>query len=276
MNKVKMRDLEALAEYQHYLWNNPKLTFLFFELTDVCNLNCRHCGSRCTAYNSTWLPFEIVEKILVSVAGHYKPSEIMVCLTGGEPLLHSDVFRVIRRAKELGFRCGMTTNGTLITERVAAQLVQNGLDTITVSLDGMKPSHDDFRQLQGSFDKTVQGIRCLKNAGIEPEVLTVIHKGNIGQMEELYFFLKEKEVLSWRLTNVDPIGRAKESDLLLNGSEWRQLLDFIQARRFDPETPMEVTYGCSHFLPLEYERMTRDHYFQCVAGTKVEIGRAHV
>lgn len=266
---VKMQNLLDVAAYQRHLWDRPKLKFLFFELTDVCNLNCKHCGSRCTANNTTWLPFEMVEKTLVSVANHYDPSEILVCLTGGEPLLHRDVFHVIRCSKRLGFRCGMTTNGTLITERVAEKLVLSGLDTITVSLDGTKGSHDAFRKQNGSFEKAVQGIRWLKEAGIEPEALTVVHSGNIGQLKDLFSFLEEEQVLSWRLTNVDPIGRAKDSGLLLNGTEWKELLEFIQKMRFDPCTTMDVSYGCAHFLPLKYERMTRDHYFQCVAGTKV-------
>lgn len=53
------------------------------------------------------------------------------------------------------------------------------------------------------------------------------------------------------------------------GEELRFLLDYMQAKRFDPAAPVEVTYGCSHFLTLPYERMVRDNYFLCGAGTMV-------
>ncbi|WP_155994881.1 hypothetical protein [Butyrivibrio sp. WCE2006] len=52
--------MKELADYQRNLWRKPKLTYLFFELTDRCNLNCMHCGSKCLSTNATYLDLQII------------------------------------------------------------------------------------------------------------------------------------------------------------------------------------------------------------------------
>lgn len=267
---IKEQDMRALAEYQRSLFVHPKLEFLFFEMTDQCNMHCRHCGSSCEEANSTYLPYDVIERTLHRVAEVYDSKTIMVNFTGGEPMLHSGIFRSIRAAHDLGFFVGMTSNGTLIDKEKALRLVQAGLNTISISIDGIGKVHDDFRNKTGSFELAIAGIRALKDAGIEPQPITVVHKGNIGQMEELYHFMNQNEIASWRLTNIDPIGRARSnSDLLLDADELKTLYDFIFEKRMSTESPMEIEYGCSHFLTFEYEKMLRDFYFQCLAGTKL-------
>lgn len=110
----------------------------------------------------------------------------------------------------------------------------------------------------------------MQRFGIEPQVISVIHKKNILHLESMYAFFYKLGINSWRIVNVDPIGRAlANKDLLLNGDELRKLFDFIQQKRFDPSVKMEVTYGCSHYVTIKYERNIRDFYFQCGAGTLV-------
>lgn len=262
--------MKQLASYQRQLWLRPKLTFLFFELTDQCNLNCRHCGSSCSGGNRTFLPFEVAEKTLRRVADYYDPRQIMICLTGGEPLLHPRCVDVVRLSAALGFPVGITSNGTLIDDQTASTLVQAGLDTISISVDGIEETHDQLRNSKGCFERAIVGIKALQANGIEPQIMSVIHKQNLPQLEEMYSYFHVLGIYSWRLTNVDPIGRAREENkLLLDGNELKRLYDFIQWARMDSGGDMEVTYGCSHFVSLQYERMIRDSYFQCGAGTQV-------
>ena len=265
--RIKKENMTELAAYQRHLWKHPRLTYLFFELTNQCNLACRHCGSSCVSTNRNYLPFDIIEKVLREVAAKYNTENIMICPTGGEPMLHPDVYRVIFTARSLGFPVGMTTNGTLIDDHAARKLTAAGLTTVAVSIDGVEAVHDALRSSVGSFGHAMDGIHALRNAGIEAQAVTVVHKGNIGQLEELYEYLKKDGCYSWRLTGVDPIGRARNKEgLILDGEELAQLLVFIRCCRYDPENEMEVTLGCSHFLGFDYENEVRDFYFQCGAG----------
>lgn len=267
---IKESDMTKLAAYQDELRKIPKLRYLFLELTDRCNLNCMHCGSKCTGNNSTYLEYSIIEKTLNRVADKYNASEIMICITGGEPFLHPDIYKIIYLSRGLGFSVGITSNGTLIGSKQAKMIKKAGLNTITISIDGIGDVHNSFRCSTHAFEKAIKGCRNLKDVGIEPQALTVVHKNNLFQLEEIFDFLVEERFYSWRLVNMDPIGRAAlQNQLLLDGKDLRCLFDFIKDKRFNTDTDMEVTYGCSHFATMEYENEIRDFYFQCGTGTMV-------
>ena len=161
----------------------------------------------------------------------------------------------------------MTTNATLIDDTAAEKLKHVGMSTVSVSIDGMEQSHDKLRKRKGAWKNALHGILALQNAGFAPQVTTVVHQGNYDELNQLYEMLCSMGIKSWRPINIEPIGRACESgDLLLKPEQFSQLLSYIRDKRFDPECKMEVTFGCSHYLGAENERMVRDHYFLCGAG----------
>lgn len=257
------------AEFDWFAWftAHPLLKFLFLELTDRCNLQCLHCGSACSAQNSRFLPREAVAALLRRVADAYPPRQMMLCITGGEPLLHPDFFEIMQDAAELGFAWGMTTNGTLITPETARRLKRARMGSVAVSLDGLEAQHDELRAQPGSYARAVQGIRAMRDAGLRVQVTSVIHKKNIGSLEEMLDGYARLGVYSWKPICIEPIGRAREQDgLLLDREEHMRLLRFIRDKRRDPDCPMEVTYGCSHYLPDEFERQVRYPAFRCGAG----------
>ncbi len=182
-------------------------------------------------------------------------------------MLHPDFFEISKCIIDMGFSWGMTTNATLIDDTAAHKLKEAGMSTVSVSLDGMEESHDSLRQHKGAWRLALQGIQALQNAGLDPQVTTVLHQQNFHDLEPLYSLLCEMGITSWRPINVEPIGRACEShDLMLDPEQFVYLLSYIRNKRFDRSCSMEVTFGCSHYLGTVYERMVRDHYFLCGAG----------
>ena len=182
-------------------------------------------------------------------------------------MLHQDFFELAGCVRSMGFFWGMTTNATMIDEAAASKLRKAGMSTVSVSLDRMEQAHDSLRRQKGAWRHALRGLKCLQNEGFEPQVTTVIHQGNFDDLEPLYDLLCEMGITSWRPINVEPIGRACESDgLLLPPEQFAALIKFIRGKRFDQNCAMEVTYGCSHYLGVEYERMVWDHYFLCGAG----------
>lgn len=262
VSALKREQLVQLANHRNHLRTFPHLRWLFFEITNKCNLFCSHCGSRCTAEGQALTTGDI-KTTLQTIPGE-RP---MICLTGGEPILHPHFFEIAECVHSMGFLWGMTTNATLIGQKEANRLKEAGMSTVSVSLDGMEQSHDQLRQRKGAWRLALRGLKALQEAGFEPQVTTVIHRENYNDLDPLYRLLCEMGITSWRPINVEPIGRACEStDLLLKQEQFTSLISFIRDKRFDRSCPMEVTYGCSHYLGLEDERMVRDHYFLCGAG----------
>lgn len=154
--------------------------------------------------------------MLDQVAKAFDSSQILVCITGGEPLLSKDVFKIISYSISLGYSCGITTNGTLLTNRVCCQLKNAGLDTISISLDVLENTHNEFRCNSNAFHQALNGIRHAKNVGLNPEVVTVVHKGNLQELDILYDLLVDEGIKLWKIANMEPIGRAAQKTSMQN------------------------------------------------------------
>ena len=264
--RMKNQHLRQMEEYRYSLFQKPDLRNLFLELTLRCNEHCLHCGSWCGDVKSEELTVEDYRKLLTEIKEDMTTEGKMLCITGGEPLLRKEFFDIMGIAHDLGFNWGMTSNATLINEEVAKDLKKVGMATISVSSDGLKDYRDAFRQTRGGYDKAMNGINCLiREGGFKSiQVTTVVTHKNIGQLNELYKIFNEMDIDSWRVVNMEPMGRAKEHpDLILTPDDYRYLFEFIRNKRMAGEP---VCYGCSHYLGLEYEREVRDWYYLCTAG----------
>lgn len=122
MHSIKKENMQQLARYRATLRKHPQLLYLFFELTDKCNMNCRHCGSNCSARGDHILPYEDMVKVLRQVKERYGTKTLMICLTGGEPLLHPEFEKIIQCIAGLGFSWGITTNGTLLNKSLVCRM----------------------------------------------------------------------------------------------------------------------------------------------------------
>lgn len=266
MDNIKTKHLKMLADYRQQLMKQPQLRSLFLELTLRCNENCLHCGSRCNDVRSEELPVQVYFDFLDKIKRDFGTDRLMLCITGGEPLLRKEFFDIMGYAHKLGFRWGMTSNGILITDDVAKQLHECGMGTISISIDGLRDTHDWFRRTKGGYDKAMRGVEALIKQGTfrNVQITTVVHKKNINELDELYDIMCGIDIDSWRVINLEPIGRAKEyPELLLDAEDYRRMFDFIREKR---SLGMPVEYGCTHYLGLDYEREVRDWYFLCNAG----------
>lgn len=295
------RILEEGARFRELLKQRPQLAYLFFEVTSRCNLKCLHCGSSCTPHGSDRerlpghacagqsgpaetppssppaqadMPASYISAVLDSIERALPAYDKLplLCITGGEPLLYPGLCDVMALAAKRGFSWGMTTNATLINNELARRLFDVGLITVTVSVDGLEGSHDWFRGTPGSFALMKRGLGALiKQApkGARVDVITVVNRRNIAELPELYCRLKDSGIRSWRITNMEPIGRARQNaDLMLDRDEMIRLLDFVKELHLTSPSIL-VDYGCSHYLTPAYERTARPYCFTCIAGLQV-------
>lgn len=265
---VKKKHMKQLADYRDKeLRPKSELRSFFLEITPFCNEHCLHCGSRCGDIDvKDMLSKEEIFRLFDEVYENFHSDRLQLCITGGEPLLRPEFFEIMAYARDLGFEWGMTTNGTLITREVAEKLKECKMGTVSVSVDGIGEKHDWFRSSKGSYEKTMEGIKNLVDVGFDHvQITTVIHHSNIDSLDEMYEVVKKTGVRSWRVINIEPIGRAKDNpELMLTKDEYKKLFDFIEKNRFADKT--EVCYGCSHYLGVERERELRKWYFLCNAG----------
>ena len=174
-----------------------------------------------------------------------------------------------RQLRKHGFPWGIVSNGYAYTPEMHQRLMEAGLCTITISLDGLRDTHDLFRKRQGSFDHAISAINIIANEKklSAYDVVTCVSPLNIGQLPEMKKLLIENGVKHWRFFTIAPIGRASADDALqLNGKEMRQLMDFIVATR--KEGLIDTIFSCEAYTG-PYERKVRDWFFFCRAGITI-------
>ena len=169
-------------------------------ITSQCNLRCRYC-SHFTGASDTgqdlakeeWLDFfEELNRCKV----------LNVVLQGGEPFLRKDLKMLIDGIVRNRMRFAILSNGTLITEGMAAFLASTRrCDNVQVSIDGSTPtSHDAFRG-KGNFFKTIKGIEYLQKHCVPVSVRVTIHRKNVNDLNGIARLLLEDIGLDGFSTN---------------------------------------------------------------------------
>ena len=251
------------------VWREHPLTTLFWECTLRCNLHCRHCGSDCKVTSSLKdMPLEDFLPVLDSIARQTDPHRVMINVTGGEPLVRKDLEVCGKAFYDRGFPWGIVTNALALTPARYQSLLQSGLRSMTISLDGIGATHDWMRGLPGVYEKAVPAINMVANSGqIEFDVVTCVNKRSYKELDQIKQLLIDNGVKEWRLFTVFPVGRAaSDPELRLSGEEFRGTMEFIKRTR--KEGLIKASYGCEGFLG-KYEGDVRDNFFLCSAGLTV-------
>jgi heme b synthase len=234
-----------------------ELRLVAWETTRNCNLACVHCRASATlGPHEGELGTAEALRILDQIAEVGNP---IIILTGGEPLLRSDIFDIARYGTDLGMRMVMALNGTLITETVARQLVEAGIQRISVSLDGASAeTHDRFRQVEGAFESTLQGIDLLKKAGMEFQINTTITKTNLEQIPAIQELAVSLGAVAHHIFLLVPTGRGKYMvDQEIDAAEYERTLNWFYDQR--EKTPLQLKATCApHYYRILRQRAKED------------------
>lgn len=272
VSRIPFRKKIALNLFRKYRINESKvhqLSYIFWECTLKCNLNCLHCGSDCSSISSIKdMPSADFISALDQISPIISPKTTTIVLTGGEPLLRKDIDEIGRQLYSRGFPWGLVTNGMLLDENKLKNLLNCGLRAITVSLDGMEESHNWLRKNRYSYANAMNAIRLLsKYPDLNYDVVTCVNSVNFNELDQIRNLLIQAGITDWRIFTISPIGRAKENVLLkLSPPRFRELFEFIKQTR--KENRIKLNYGCEGFLG-NYEGEVRDSFFQCKAGINI-------
>ena len=147
------------------------------------------------------LDIEAWKKIIDTIGATFAIKPRIHISGGGEPLLYGGVVQLIRYATSKGFKCSMTTNGTLL-EKYAEEIVMAGLDKLNVSVDGLETVHDSIRGVRGCYKRTFEGIeaihaektrRGIKHTNPSITLNCVINEDNYGSLIAFRNVVAEKE-----------------------------------------------------------------------------------
>lgn len=266
--EFKIAKFEENVEIHNYHKSKCELQQLFWECTLRCNLACIHCGSDCNSeVGNSDMPLDDFLKVLDEILQEFCPRNILVVTTGGEPLLRKDIIHCGEEITKRGYQWGMVTNALLLDEYSLTSLIDAGLKTISVSMDGFEDDHNWMRGNNGSFAAVVRAIKALVHHKILWDVITCVNTRNLNTLTLFKDFLINLGVKRWRIFTVFPAGRAKnEPELHLSSQQFTDLMEFIKNTK--KENRITVNYSCEGFLG-KYEYEVRDNQFFCQSGINV-------
>lgn len=231
------------------------LNSIYFYLTEGCNLKCRHCwiAPKFQDKNAKWpaLDFELFKDIVrqgkeLGMSG--------VKLTGGEPLIHPDISKILDHIKEEDLQLTVETNGVECTPEIAEKIARCENPFVSVSLDGTDAeTHEWVRGVEGSFQAALNGIRNLVNTGLSPQIIMSVMSRNKGQMEGIVRLAERENCESVKFNLVTPTARG---ELMHDAGETLSMRELIDVGRWventlAPSSKIRVVY--SHpvaFRPL--------------------------
>ncbi len=189
--------------------HKPAAPVVIWNLIRRCNLTCKHCYTTSTDID---FPNELSTPEIHTVMDDLKAFKVPVLiLSGGEPLLHPDIFNISRRAKDMGFYVALSTNGTKISADNIDEIAAINYQYIGVSLDGIKDTHDRFRRVKGSFDQALHGIHLCLEKGIKVGLRFTLTQDNAQDFPELLQLMDEHNIDKFYLSHLNYGGRGNKN-----------------------------------------------------------------
>ncbi|MGA3086135.1 MAG: heme b synthase [Thermodesulfobacteriota bacterium] len=237
----------------------PELRLVAWEVTRRCNLSCLHCRASAESgpYSdelSTEEGFHLLEQI-------HEVGRPVVILTGGEPLLRSDIFDLARYGHSLGLRMVMAVNGTLLDIEKAFKLKASGIQRISISLDGASAeSHDFFRQVKGAYNGIIKGIEAVLAAELEYQINTTITRHNLHELARIQKKVVEFGAVAHHIFMLVPTGRGRAlADQTISAEEYEETLTWLVKQK--DEIPLSIKATCA------------PHYYRILRETAHKEGK---
>lgn len=253
-----------------------------------CNCRCIFCYDSSGA-GQPGLELS-TEKVMEVIDEFAEMNLVQITFGGGEPFIREDFIDVLKHTKHRNIRSYILTNGTLITREKARELsrfMNPGYDLVQVSLDGpISEIHDKQRGVKGSFEKTIEGINNLREAGMMPVINSVLTRINYGHIPQMIDFLVENGLHNFRLLRLHPLGRGKDinffNSLRLTPKQSENIFALLEQKRRELIGTLHISddYGC--IFPMSVPKVRdrtaalpgrKPESFACGAGTSmISIG----
>jgi radical SAM protein with 4Fe4S-binding SPASM domain len=248
-----------------------KIQAVSWNITRLCNLKCTHC----------YLPAGFVDTNEFP-SGYYRDSEltqsqcfrvideiaevnpnILLILTGGEPLLRPDILKISDYAARTGFLVVMGTNGVLLNDETVQRMSDHGVAGVGISLDAVDPvNHDKFRGMEGAWEGTMNGVEALKRANLDFLVQTSVTRWNYDEVPQIVDFAYELGAKVFNLYFLVRTGRGK-TVMDITPAQYERMLSTLFELQAKYHGKMLVAAKCApHYKRVIYEQQSDSPFLQ--------------
>lgn len=202
---------------------DPLLTKAYIEPTTDCNLNCKTCVRHSWDEDLGHMEISLYKKLIEELKGFKKLNRISFWGIG-EPLYHPDIIKMINLANDLSVKTQIITNGLLLDEKMVSELLEAGLDSLVVSIDGTSPETMSDIRSGADLKQIINNVKKFKkyknkvDREVEIGIEYVIMKSNIDELKDLRKLAYELGASFIFLTNLLPYTEAMTDEILYSYS----------------------------------------------------------
>jgi radical SAM protein len=217
-----------------------------WEITRACAYACVHCRADAQHKRDPRELSTAEAKTLIERLAAFGNHPILI-FTGGDPMLRPDLFELIAYATERGLRCSLTPTATALPTKERLEKVRDaGIRRIALSLDAPRfEVHDNFRQVPGSWRRTMDILHRAQEVGLSVQVNTTVSKHNVDILHEMIPFIQEVNAVQWSVFFLVPTGRAQLENMISPEQHERVfnwLYDLSQSAPFDIKSTAAPMY----------------------------------
>ena len=248
-----------------------KIQAVSWNITRLCNLKCTHCYLPAGFVDTNEFPsgyyrdteltqsqcFRVIDEI-----AEINPN-ILLILTGGEPLLRPDILKISDYAARTGFLVVMGTNGVLLNDETVQRMSDHGVTGAGISLDAVDPvNHDKFRGMEGAWEGTMNGVEALKRANLDFLVQTSVTQWNYDEIPQIVDFAYELGAKVFNLYFLVRTGRGK-TVMDITPAQYERMLSTLFELQAKYRGKMLVAAKCApHYKRVIYEQQSDSPFLQ--------------
>ena len=232
-----------------------------YSITTKCNLKCKHCysdsvGQAAPDELSTEEAFHLIDDLSKWGVG-------LLVIDGGEPLHREDLLDIVKYASSKGIQTGIGSNGTLIDKVMAKRMVEAGVQSIAISVDGTDAqTHDSFRGVSGAWEQALEGIKACRDVGLPFQFNMVIRKETLLQLDDMLHMAVYHGANAAEFFDLVAVGRAKREcqEQVLSLDERKRVMEWLAQAQEDCPIVIRVP-ACPMYPLLLQERHIQPKHF---------------